>query len=350
MSLEQNLNQQSPSAEIGFEEKPEQAEQPKEILEKSLEIPNDPEAVLAYEKVNQEIDNNINTKEQELKDLSGRISEIYKNLGIETSNTQQESIPSLLQLQNELKELSLKKIEGSANYPGDWTLLLQERMLDPVTKEKFIKARESAMIEMKTGEPEILDKPKQFSQHYQEQINKYDKNVAHIFNETQIGEASEFGKTPDRLGMGNIGEQGAVFNNASHEEKVLNQRQKNIIEAHEKGHGLRDFTSPIDRKDFTNSLDINELRKEEEKLKVENQNIRFVNYLSTAEEIAERMAQLKNYFGFHADDVFTKEHLQYAKEHYVKDTKLDNNMTTFFKAVTPETEVTFLETINKYPL
>lgn len=53
-------------------------------------------------------------------------------------------------------------------------------------------------------------------------------------------------------------------------------------------------------------------------------------------ELAARGTQLKNYFGI-TDSYYQKitpEMLKYAKEFYVKDTGLDNNMTEFFKEIT----------------
>ena len=58
------------------------------------------------------------------------------------------------------------------------------------------------------------------------------------------------------------------------------------------------------------------------------------------------MSQLKGYFGFKGAEQFTAEHLAYAKEHYVKDTEMNNGMSEFLKAITPETESFFLELIN----
>lgn len=51
-------------------------------------------------------------------------------------------------------------------------------------------------------------------------------------------------------------------------------------------------------------------------------------------ELAARGSQLKNYFGLNkgSDDI-TPEMLTYAKEHYVKDTGIDNNMTSMFESV-----------------
>ena len=60
----------------------------------------------------------------------------------------------------------------------------------------------------------------------------------------------------------------------------------------------------------------------------------------------ERMSQLKNYFGFDGDQEFTKEHLDYARTHYVKDMSLDNSMSALFQMITAEKEEQFLRAIN----
>jgi hypothetical protein len=71
-----------------------------------------------------------------------------------------------------------------------------------------------------------------------------------------------------------------------------------------------------------------------------------ISYLFTGQELAERMSQLKNYYGMKGNEPFTKEHLHYAREHYVQDTGMDNYMKFFFQAITPETEDEFLRIIN----
>ena len=67
-----------------------------------------------------------------------------------------------------------------------------------------------------------------------------------------------------------------------------------------------------------------------------------------ADELVARMSQLKNYFGFKGNEPFTKEHLAYAREHYIQDTGLDNNMKSFFEAVPSEKEDEFILVMNKY--
>ncbi len=71
-------------------------------------------------------------------------------------------------------------------------------------------------------------------------------------------------------------------------------------------------------------------------------------YLFSAAEIYERMSQLKNYFGIEDDTPFTSAHLAYAREHYIRDTEVDNNMKQFFKAITPEREEEFLKIMNSF--
>lgn len=72
------------------------------------------------------------------------------------------------------------------------------------------------------------------------------------------------------------------------------------------------------------------------------------SYMHSSWEIYARMSQLKNYFGFEGDEKFTKEHLEYAREHFVKDTGIDNNMTEFFNSISPRSEKHFLHIMNNF--
>jgi hypothetical protein len=58
------------------------------------------------------------------------------------------------------------------------------------------------------------------------------------------------------------------------------------------------------------------------------------------------MSQLKNYFGMRGDEKFTKEHLEYARKNYMKDTGFVIQIKPFFDAITKETEKNFLDIIN----
>ena len=72
----------------------------------------------------------------------------------------------------------------------------------------------------------------------------------------------------------------------------------------------------------------------------------YLEYLFSGSEIAERMSQLKNYFGMRGAEQFTRNHLKYARLHYVTDVGFDNGISHLFQAITPETEDKFLELIN----
>lgn len=304
-----------------------------------------------YERLNNDIATQIEQAKFFVTDTKSKITETRKELGLDDSVPETEEIPSVVLMEQNLDNLEKEKIKCQANYPGDWTSLLQERMLDQITKEKFIKTRQESIPQMKDGEPGLLEKPKTFGSHYQTQIDNYDENILKVFNSTQYIPSQEVGKNPNHLGSGNIGETGAVFTDARTSENIpLTIRQKNIVESHEKGHGLRDFYAPDDTQEINSVLDTEVLKALIEKNNLENpDNKERATYLKDA-EIIERMSQLKNYFGFRAGDIFTKEHLLYARENYIKDTGLDNSMSNFFQAITPEKEERFLKVINKYPI
>ena len=238
-------------------------------------------------------------------------------------------------------------VEVSSNYPGDWTGLLYKRVTDPLTKEKFVATRTLAMETMRDGEVGMLDKPKHFKAHYQNQIDNYDQTVGAVFGSTKIGN-----QRPRALGSSTgIGDPGIVYDGAHQKDgTLLTSRQKNIIEAHEKGHGLRDFESDIDANEIGSIIDpqvLNALTQ----IKRESGDQNFTGtYTREPAEIIERMAQFKNYFGMDATEKFTKQHLDRIRKQYVIDTGLDNGVTDLLTYITPETEGAFLKVINKYPI
>ena len=151
-----------------------------------------------------------------------------------------------------------------------------------------------------------------------------------------------------------------------HSGKKPTTKQMSIIEAHEKGHQVRTYHGLTEK--FRAGFDLSNVIFTEEyaevlKKELENQgeeyedsdkeqsleeqrNEHFNYYLFTAPEIAERMSQLKNYFGFKGAEVFTKAHLDYARQHYIEDTGMDNGMKLFFQGITSATEDAFIELIN----
>ena len=308
-----------------------------------------------FEKINSEWDPETAAAEYWLKNNELTIQ--LQNLMVEIQDLQQQPSPSpealrrLAALEAEQSNLQQEQISAAANYSGDWTLLLQERLRDPLTKQKFITQRMKALPTLKDGEPSQFDKPETFKSHYQQQIDHYDENVAQAFLYTNTGPAASFGAIPSQLGTHSAAteSQGAVFSDAIKDERPLTLRQKNIIEAHEKGHGLRDFRSPIDRAEIKSVIDTTVLQSLLAEKQAKGQRMKH-EYLDHPDEIIERMAQFKNYFGMNAQETFTSAHLAYIREHYVADTNLDNNVTDFLRCVTKETEPAFLKIINSYPI
>ena len=128
------------------------------------------------------------------------------------------------------------------------------------------------------------------------------------------------------------------------------------VEAHEKGHYLRPYFGRFFDSHFAPGFDSASITYSEEDmawLRPKNPNVAdtvieemTTAYLMRGGEIAERMSQLKNYFGMRGNEKFTAAHLAYAREHYVPDTGIDNGMGLFFRAITPKTQKEFLRLVN----
>lgn len=165
-----------------------------------------------------------------------------------------------------------------------------------------------------------------------------------------------------------------VFARNPYTNEPLTIGQKSLAEAHEKGHALRPYNAISNIGDFFDKhfapgFDISKVEFSDEDIEalhriqemdhalsedVERQEKqtreelvkKYLDYIFSGNEIAERMAQLKNYFGMKSSEQFTHEHLQYARDHYLRDVGLNNGMSQFFQAITRETETEFLRLIN----
>lgn len=306
---------------------------------------NPDEEITSYEE-------SLSTLRDKLKEVEGAISMTHNDEAI-ASRFSEDQMNELL---NNRERLQQEILTASANYPGDWTLLFRDRMLDPTTKERFIAQRTEAMSGMLSGQPGTFERrPREYQSHYQAQIDNYDTRVEEIFNRTNIGTAAEYGKSPRNLGQSGIDQPGTIFTDAEFQGKPLSSRQLNIVEAHEKGHGFRDYTSQLDSAEIKSVIDgealfelTSEHRLKESRGEKEG---RFRSiYVERPDEIIERMAQFKNYFGMRANDTFEKKHLDHIRNHYISDTGLDNGITDLLRCVTPKTEAAFLKVINKYPI
>jgi hypothetical protein len=139
------------------------------------------------------------------------------------------------------------------------------------------------------------------------------------------------------------------------------EKQMSITEAHEKGHNIRNYIGKFYDTYFRLGFDLSAIKitdedissiqglynKDKDVVPTREEAIKSIfDYVFSGHEIAERMSQLKNYFGFIGNEEFTKEHLDYARIHYIADTGIDNQMTYFFQAITLESEIDFLRLIN----
>lgn len=277
------------------------------------------------------------------------------------------------------------EVEKSANYEGNQSLLMFERLRNPVIRKQMIGLRhqgnladieflhyfmaitarelEGREYDRKESEGKKLFVPKTENELNQEiesklliveastPIERRDKPRSSLF-----GGASRvdpfFGREIITMDM--------ILSSGT----TPTQKQQSVIEAHEKGHVVRDyssFTHTFYDEYFARGFDMSAVTitpEQYERLKVKqevdgSQTIltpkqareKLIRYLSKGSEIIERMSQLKNYYGMKSDEQFTKEHLDYARKHYVLDV-MDNGMTNFFQAITAETEADFIELIN----
>jgi hypothetical protein len=292
--------------------------------------------------------------------------------------------------QNIEKPRSELPIEKQANFEGSWTNLMCERLRNPEIRKQVIdllneieQSEKDAPIvkDLLSGKERIAGKKDQMliTRRYiprtREQIESdFDKELQAVEQFTPI----TFDEScPSGVQFAVVGGREIIsFNNTllTDGEKPT-QKVLNIAESHEKGHVLRPYNffrsreegflervreGTVDAKfaeafDFSN-IDCHDIYKKLQetlaRVGVENSisekevQRRITDYLRVPMEIAERMSQLKNYFGMKSNEKFTKEHLDYAHIHYLRDTGLDNEMTQFFQAITPEKEDAFIELIN----
>lgn len=271
-------------------------------------------------------------------------------------------------------------VQREANYEGDDSLLLFERLDNPKIHEQIV---QMWLAGYKAKEGKKMQRPKQ------------DENGEIIFNEDgsyiledvpfvppteeetreKIAQLIEEVKTSTPISFDersptadNIG---IFWKMPDGTEPTL--KQKTIMLAHEKGHVVRQFPGGLEGDQYYSKVfgkaldtscanytqqdyerDVARLRhaqeaegyipEDEDHYSFENVESIMRNYLARPEEIVERMGQLKNYFGFKGDEEFTQEHLDYARMEYIKDTGMDNHMRHFFESIVDDQE--FLRLIN----
>lgn len=261
-------------------------------------------------------------------------------------------------------------IEKSANYEGNDSLLFYERLNNSEIKKKLVDTileyQETASIPSHVfeGDRMIEVDPDKWVREIQtrEEIEKdLEQRIHNVFLMTNL----EYDKNGSSHAGGEY-EGGTVAfcsnNFNSENDQKCTTKQLSIIEAHEKGHGVRplnfpgksfkeklksgfDFSNfeldPILKRELLKNISLSKSEDDSNFLKEEH-----LDYLMEPTELMERMSQLKNYFGMKGNEKFTKEHLDYARKNYLKDTGVGVQMKGFLDAITPQTEDKFLELIN----
>lgn len=232
-------------------------------------------------------------------------------------------------------------VPTEANYQGNWTEVEYGRLLDPTIRARYFATKTEHAPEAFHQESDDLfaKKTELTAEEFAKALQEYDEAVQEIFSYTVYGPAKDFElHTPRDLGFSKgFRDHGTVFQDAAHKDGApLTSRQKGIIEAHEKLHSVMRLLTQGERKELSPMRNIGAKIGYGEK--------------SGADELLARMGQLKNYFGFKGDEEFTKEHLDYARKHYVLDTGLDNNMTELLVAIgkNEENSKQFIALMNKY--
>lgn len=236
-----------------------------------------------------------------------------------------------------------KAVEISANFQGNWTNVALARMQSVDFKSKFnnwIKMNAAALPDTLTP----MSREKTTADQYVTRIDEFDSAHENVSSHVTYSPAAEHAHTPNALGTSTgFGENAVLFSDAQ-----LNDRQKDIIVAHEMYHSLVDSQGATAKQVVLEAFNTNEITHWNEEQKNANSDKRApIKYMTSPDELMARMAQLKNYYNMQDDEPFTKEHLDYARSHYVDDTGLDNNMTLFFRMARDKA---FIDKMNTLPL
>ena len=222
--------------------------------------------------------------------------------------------------------MSLDAPKGNM-YGQNQVLIQQSRLLNPKIKEKYFKHQAPPSGPKK----DIFEK---MPSDYNNRITRenYEDFVNNIHGSTDYSLAKNFNKQPGNLGTGNYGKPGAVFSDAP-----LNNLEKDIINAHEKNHGI--FAGTLSK----------EMKSDLTKPFGTNRPVPYYPDKLQADEVLARMAQFKNAVGIGDNQVFTLGHLNLIRKNYAK-SFTDNSITEMLSKIKPGSigEKQFLKNMNKY--
>ncbi len=267
------------------------------------------------------------------------------------------------------KNEHVSDIEKTANYEGSHTLLLWERIHNPVIKQRLLNnfyehlstLDKTAFLQANNYE-RTLRQAERARKNFIENltIDKIEKDfdllARDVFNSTEIN----YETNPSQpASSGKLGSTGTVYVLATNEDGTrFSVNQLSAFEAHEKGHGIRMFYGDSDfTRRVANAFDFTAITKETadqyremvmglRKNTLSKNTADPLKYFESTHEIFERMGQLKNYFGMNADQVFTKDHLEYIRKHYIQYIGFKLQILPFLEAITNEKEDLFIELMN----
>lgn len=226
----------------------------------------------------------------------------------------------------------MEQLDKIANYRENWSNLFQQRLLSDQIVDRYIAS---------LGEKNHLvdaEKIEELKQSYRERVMK-------VFNHTDIGKAETHKNqitllpySPKGGGIGSFESTPIVFDDATQlNGKPMDGFHKSITEAHEQAHGVLD-NIPV----------ANKMKQELASFFYADYILKFRDQLSLVFETVAKITQLKNYFGMKGGELFTKYHLEYAKQYYVRDVGFGiDNMTSLFQGLKPEKEQEFINFINR---
>jgi hypothetical protein len=218
-------------------------------------------------------------------------------------------------------------------YGENQVLTQQSRLLDPEIKAKFFE-HQAPEIEAKIQSNILGEKLWKAPKDYGNRITpeNYEEFVKKIHGSTNYDLAANSWKKPENLGIGNYGKPGTVYSDAP-----LNNLGKDIINAHEKNHGI-----------FAGTMST-EMEKDLLKPFGTNKPVPFYQSKHQPDEVLARMAQFKNAIGMSDNQPFTLDHLNLIRKNYAN-SFLDNGITEMLNKIKPGSsgEKHFLNNMNKY--
>ena len=257
-------------------------------------------------------------------------------------------------------------VKNHANFHGDIFELFMEKFKDPkflnATIEMLVDDNFNSQEEKEMNSEKVEKMRKRFKEKILFKIKHRTKSVNIEFNSKNYF----YDPDTDKITIGDLYPEGDLYHEL--ENKKASNFLKEIILIHEFGHLVRSplinyNKKSIFAKKISSGFDESKMITYNKQLyyllrkKNPTSNINFSKFCNINKtynlhksELFERMAQLRNYFGMKYGDIFTKEHLDYVRKNYSKDTEFYHQIRPFLLMITEKTEENFLKNMNEFPI